>query len=255
MKNRIFLILIIAVLLSNNSFSQKRYSPVGVWGDDILTIYADSSFEMAAHYPDFATESGFYEKGIWTVKDDTLILNPHLTPKEYIQHDFSESEVGEDTNVLLTLNHIKRTISESGEVMFRDTLLVEVADYWFNDFKKSKLRRIAVRPTPMCAFAGYIPPETITSEHTTVVEKSADSMQTIHIGCWELRGTKEFIIYNPESNRLTLNIYSNSYNDGMIRSKKILIKNKNTLLTKRNKKGKFRVDIWTNNYSMLKRQK
>lgn len=255
MKNRIFLILIIAVLLSNNSFAQKRYSPVGVWGDDILTVYADSSFEMTGRHPEFATENEFYEKGIWIVKDDTLILNPHLTPKEYIQHDFSESQVGKDTNVLLTLNHIKRTISKSGEVTARDTVLVERADYWFNDFKKSKLRRIAVRPKPMCAFAGYIPPETITAEHTTVVERPTDSMQTIHIGCWELRGTKEFIIHNPESNRLTLNIYSNSYNDGMIRSKKILVKNKNTLLTKRNKKGKFRVDIWTNNYSMLKRQK
>ncbi len=93
-------------------------------------------------------------------------------------------------------------------------------DYSLNEFKKKKLNRVAVGPTTKCAFAGYVPPETITSDRIIKIVRPIEKLESIFIGCYEMQGTKEFKIKKPNSNQLTLNIFSNYYQDGQLRQKK-----------------------------------
>jgi len=80
-------------------------------------------------------------------------------------------------------------------------------------------------------------------------------IKSIFIGCYELQGTKEFIIQNSNSNHLTLNVYSNYYEDGQIRQMKLLIKIK-YLYTKQKANNEFEKDnFWSNTDSKLKKQK
>lgn len=190
-------------------------------------------------HPTFFRWENFSEQGNWTISGDTIILNPQLLSKPFIETDFQENKTGNDTLLYLTFNHIKRYFDNNGKVIRADTLQVDRLDYSFNQLKKKKLNRIAKRSTTRCSFTGYIPPETITSNKTIVVSKPSEKLESIFIGCYELRETKEFKIKDPMSNQLTLNLYSNYYQDGQLRQKKILIKNTNRLYSQQTLNGKF----------------
>ncbi len=131
---------------------------------------------------------------------------------------------------------------------------IDRLDYAFNKLKKKKLTRVAEHRTTRCAFAGYIPKETITTSRTISIPKPTDKLTSIFIGCYELQGTKEFIIKNQNSNRLTFNVFSNYYSDGQIRQMKFLIKNQTTLYTRQKPNGKFDKGSWTYG-TILKKEK
>ena len=207
-------------------------------------------------HPTFYRWENFSEKGKWSVSGDTIVLNPQLTKKIFIESDFSEKEDTGRSNLLLTLNHIKRYFDSNGDIVKSDTLQIERLDFWFNEFKKKKLTRVAPLQTTRCVFAGYIPKEIITPDRTTSIQKPSENIKSIFIGCYELQGTKEFVIKNKNANHLTLNVYSNYYGDGQIRQVKFLMKNKNVLYTKQKKSGQFEKDsIWSESDAKLKRQK
>ncbi len=221
-----------------------------------ITFNADSTFTyISTEHPTFNRWENFSEKGKWTVSGDTIILNPQLANKPFVESDFTEQqEAGSDIVLYLTFNHIKRYFNKEEQLVKTDTMQVERLDYAFNELKKKKLARVAKYRTARCTFAGYIPPETITSNRTVVIAKPPEEIKSIFIGCFELKGTKEFRVKNPRSNHLTLNIYSNYYQEGQIRQKKLLIKNENVLYSRQKQNGKFDKGHWYSE-SMLKRDK
>jgi hypothetical protein len=223
----------------------------------VVTFKPDSTFEyVSTEHPTFYRWEDFSENGKWTVHGDTIILNPQLEAKPFVQSDFQEQDVKGNTAFLLTFNHVKRYYDRSGNLTKSDTVQIVRVDYAFNELKKKNLIRVAQRPTTRCVFAGYIPKEIITDSRTVPVPKPTEELKSIFIGCYELQGTTEFVIKNPNSNRLTLNVYSNYYLDGQIRQKKLLIKNENILYTRQKLNGKFEKDnIWSETDAKLKRQK
>lgn len=211
-----------------------------------VTFNADSTFQyVSTEHPTFFRWEDFSEKGKWTVSGDTIILNPQLPTKPFVQSDFDEQETLGDTTLQLTFRHFKRYFDNNGTLIRTDTVQIDRFDYAFNELKKKNLTRVAKRRTTRCAFAGYIPKEVITTDRTISVPKPKEEVKSIFIGCYELQGTKEFIIKNPNSNRLTLNIFSNYYSDGQIRQMKFLIKNQKTLYTRQKPNGKFDKGNWT----------
>jgi hypothetical protein len=227
------------------------------WPKFTVTFNPDSTFEyVSAEHPTFSNWEDFSEKGRWTVSADTIILNSQLATKPFVESGFIEEEIKGDTAFLLTFNHIKRYFDNNGSLTKADTVQIDRLDYAFNELKRKKLTRVAERPTARCAFAGYIPKEIITTSRTISISKPAEELKSIFIGCYELQGTKEFIIKSPNSNHLTLNIYSNYYQDGQIRQMKFLKKNKNVLYTKQKPNGEFEKDKILNvTTSKIKRQK
>jgi len=223
-----------------------------------VNFNSDSTFDYTTNeqHPTFYRLEPFSEKGYWTVSGDTIILNPQLSKKIFVESDFIEAEKKDDTTILLTVNHIKRYFDPKGNIIKADTLQVDRLDYCFNELNRKKLIRITSRPTVRCAFAGYIPKEIITTSRTIAIRQPTENIRSIFIGCYELQGTKEFIINNPGSNRLTLNVYSNYYQDGQIRQMKLLIKNHNVLYTRRNENGDFEKDnFWNDTNCKLKKEK
>ena len=223
-----------------------------------VTFNQDSTFEYLTNgqHPTFCRWEDFSEKGKWTTSGDTIILNPGLAKKLFVESAFSETENKSATKLLLTFNHIKRWFSKDGNIIKTDTLQIDRLDYSFNEFKKKKLTRVAPRRTTRCTFAGYIPKEIITNDRNISVLRPAEQLKSIFIGCFELQGTKEFIIKDTNSNHLTLNVYSNYYEDGQIRQMKFLIKSDKVLYTKQKNNGEFeKNNFWSHTDHKLKRQK
>ena len=92
------------------------------------------------------------------------------------------------------------------------------------------------------------PKETITASRTISIPKPTEKLTSIFIGCYELQGTKEFIIKNQNSNRLTFNVFSNYYSDGQIRQMKFLIKIKLLYIRDKSLMGSLTkaADLWNN---------
>lgn len=256
------LLILISVLVELSCFGQAK-KVIGTFSNGIaipnliVTFNADSTFEYAStEHPVFYRWEDFSEKGKWALSGDTIILNPQLDIKPFVQAEFSEQENKNDTVLVLTFNHIKRQLDHNGNLIKSDTVQIERLDYSFNDIKKKKLTRVAEHPTTRCAFAGYIPKEIITDSRTISIQKPSEELKSIFVGCYELQGLREFTIKNPNSNHLTLNVYSNYYLDGQIRQMKFFIKNENVLYTKQKPNGKFDKDnMWTGTDAKLKREK
>jgi hypothetical protein len=234
---------------------------VGTYGNVMpriqVTFNSDSTFEYVTkeQHPTFYRWEDFSEKGKWKLSGDTIILNPNLTKKIFVESDFKEKQNFGDTNLLLTFNHIKRYFDTNGNIIKTDTFQIDRLDYSFNELKKKKLTRVAPHLTTRCAFAGHIPKEIITTNRTVSVQRPTQPIKSIFIGCYELQGTKEFIITNPNSNRLTLNVYSNYYIDGQIRQIKFLIKNDKFIYTRQKENGDFdKNNIWMETDAKIKRQ-
>ena len=254
-------IIIISFFLTTLSYGQVQ-KVVGTYGNVMpriqVTFNSDSTFEYVTkeQHPTFYRWEDFSEKGKWTLSGDTIILNPNLTKKLFVESDFKEQQILGDTNLLLTFNHIKRYFDANGNIIKTDTFQVDRLDYSFNELKKKKLTRVARHSTTQCAFAGYIPKEVITANRTISILRPAGNVNSIFIGCYELQGTKEFTITNPNSNHLTHNVYSNYYQDGQIRQMKFLRKNEKVLYTRQKENGEFEKDnIWIDIGSRLTRQK
>ncbi|RZL43998.1 MAG: hypothetical protein EOP00_21850, partial [Pedobacter sp.] len=130
-----------------------------------VTFNADSTFEYVTkeQHPTFNRWEDFSEKGKWTLSGDTIVLNPNLKKKIFVESDFSEQENIGDTTILITFNHIKRYFDVNGKLIRADTFQMDRLDYSFNELKKKKITRVAKHSTTRCAFAGYIPKELITS--------------------------------------------------------------------------------------------
>jgi hypothetical protein len=119
-----------------------------------------------------------------------------------------------------------------------------------------KQTRVAPNRTTRCTFAGYIPKEIITTDRTISVKRPSERLSTIFIGCYELQGSKEFVIKDPYTNHLVFNVYSNYYLEGELRQVRFLIKNEKVLYTKQKKNGEFEKDnIWSGTAAKLIRQK
>ena len=256
-----YTIIIISFFLTTLSFAQVQ-NVVGTYGMVMqgvqVTFNSDSTFEYVTkgEHPVFYRWEKFSENGKWAIVGDTIILNPGLAKKTFVESDFKEEQISGDTGLLLTFNHIKRYFDSNGNIIRTDTFQIDRLDYSFNELKKKKLTRVARHATTRCAFAGYIPKEIITSNKTISIPRPAENIRSIFIGCYELQGTKEFSIKDPDANHLTLNVYSNYYQDGQIRQMKFLIKNQKVLYTKQKENGEFVKDnIWTGTDSRLTRQK
>jgi hypothetical protein len=254
-------IIIISFFITTLSFGQVQ-KVVGTYSNVMprvqVTFNPDSTFEYVTkeQHPTFYRWEDFSEKGKWALSGDTITLNPNLTKKTFVESDFKEEENLSSTSLLLTFNHIKRYFDANGNIIKADTIQIDRLDYAFNELKKKKQTRVAPHPTTRCTFAGYIPKEIITTDRTISIQGPLENLRSIFIGCYELQGTKEFIIKNPNSNHLTLNVYSNYYQDGQIRQMKFLIKNEKVLYTRQKENGEFEKDnIWTNAYARLTRKK
>jgi hypothetical protein len=255
--------IIIILLAFNHSFSfaqgQKiagKYTSV-LSGIEVI-FYPDSTFQYVTkgQHPTFSRWENFNERGRWLLSADTIILNPQLPKKVFVESDFKEEERQGDTGLILTCNHIKRYFDANGNVSRTDTVQIDVFDYSFNELKKKKLTRVARFKTVRCAFAGYIPKEIIITNRTINIQRTEENIGSIFISCNELQGTKEFVLSNEHSNHFTMNVYSSYYQDGQIRQMRLLIKNENVLYTRQNENGKFEKDnFWTKADAELKRQK
>ena len=251
---------IILFFISTLALGQER-NIIGTYRSKLpiatITFNQDSTFQYTTkqQHPVFYRWEDFCEKGRWALSGDTIILNPDLSKKVFVESDFVEGENYKDTSLLLTFNHIKRYFDIHDNIIKEDTLQMEMLDYSFNELKKRRVTRVARHRAPRCTFAGYIPKEIITSNRTISIRKPAVNIKSIFIGCSELQGTKEFIIKNPNSNQLILNVYSNYYQEGQIRQMKLLIKNEKVLYTRQKENGEFEKDnIWSQTYAKLERQ-
>jgi len=249
---RLFLLVLLCPALAFCQEQQRNI--VGAFTSGILSttsvkFNADSTFEYESkweHPVFFTAEQHFYEKGRWTLSGDTILLNPQLPKRIFVESDFSEEQTGNDTTLILTFNHVKRHFDSAGKFISADTVQIDRLDFAFNEWKKKNLTRVAYHRTTRCAFAGYIPKEVITGERAISGKRPAENLNSIFIGCYELQGTKEFLIKDPKSNHFTFNVYSNYYQDGMIRQRKYLIKNSNVIYTKQKEDGGFYKDnVWS----------
>jgi hypothetical protein len=165
-------IIIISLLLATNFFGQTR-KVVGTFNNGVVmpklvvTFNTDSTFEYTStEHPTFYRWENFSEKDKYTVSADTVILNPLLDIKPFVQSEFGEQEISSDTTLTLTFNHIKRYFDNNGNLTKADTVQIDRLDYAFNVLNKKKLTRVAEHRTTICAFAVYIPKETITKRRT-----------------------------------------------------------------------------------------
>ena len=251
----------IAVFIPAISFTQMQ-KIVGVYSNMLpkyqVKFNNDSTFEYTTTemHPTFFRWETFSEKGSWTISGDTIILNPDLQKKPFVESSFIEEENGGNEKLFLTFNHIKRWFDVNGVVIKTDTLQIDQLDYSFNKLKKRNRTRVSPHRSGRCAFAGYIPKEIITTSHTIAIERPAQIINSIFIGCYELQGTKEFVVTNRGANHFTLNVYSNYYQDGQIRQMKFLVKNDKYIYTRQKANGKFEKDnIWTATENKIKKQK
>ena len=252
---------LILFFITSLSYGQRQ-NIVGIYGDLYpgvrVAFNADSTFEYVSkgEHPVFYRWEDFSEKGKWTVSGDTVILNPGLAKKIFVESDLKEQENPGDTALLLTFNHIKRWFDANGNIVKEDTIQIDRLDYCFNEWKMKKQTRVAPNRTTRCTFAGYIPKEVITTDRTISVKRPSEKLSSIFIGCYELQGTKEYMIKDPNASHLIFNVYSNYYLEGQLRRVKFLMKNEKILYTKQKKNGEFERDnIWTGTAAKLIRQK
>ena len=251
MRNALFFL----SLLTSTLVQAQKKTPVGrfsqtMFPEKYLTLSSDSTFQYISEtHPLFFLEQGFSEEGKWTVAGDTIILNPHLPVLKLVETDFKE-EATADSTIMLTFYHVKRYHDHAGNFLRADTFQLHQLDFAFNQLKKKRLKRIAPMPSVRCAFAGYIPKEIITDNISIFVERPAEGLKSIFVGSYELQGFKEFPILNANSNKLTLTVFSNYYQDKQLRQKRILLKRNHLYLTQK-PNGKFDVS-WGEN---LKREK
>jgi hypothetical protein len=251
-----------SIFISTVCFGQSK-SIVGTFASPFahpklsVTFNGDSTFSYSSpESPIFYRWEDFSEKGKWTLSGDTIILNPKLTKKIFVESEFIEQEHLGAKDLLLTFNHIKRYFDTDGNVVKADTFQIDRLDYAFNELKRKNRTVVAPHRTVRCTFAGYIPKEVITTNRTISVKRPTENLKSIFIGCYEIQGTKEFIIRNPNSNHLTFNVYSNYYQDGQIRQMKFLIKDEKVLYMRQKENGEFEKDnIWTQTDAKLTRQK
>lgn len=242
---RCFIFSLFLFCVSFQAFAQGR-SIAGVFaaGSETckLILYDDSSFNYSAsEYPMFYRFEKFEEHGRWTRLGDTVVLNPQLGLKPFVESEMKEEKVKNDS-VVLTFHHIKRFIGADGNVVREDTEHISRLDFSFNNQEKKSRRRVAENRTVRCTFAGYIPAEIITEQTSIALAKPVDRIDCIYFGCWELQGMKKFVVADPASNHYIFNVYSNYYLDGQLRQAKFLIKNEDVLYSKRNAKGGFLKD-------------
>lgn len=252
-----FNLLILLLIISSNSFSQENFQLgyfASLTGKKTITFNDDHTFEYSdsCGHPYFLWVHSFSEKGIWERHGDTIVLNPHLEEKKYIEHDLSSYAIPSDTNILLTLNHVKRYIDADGLIKKSDTVRVKQADYYFNERSNNKQVRVAEYESN-CLWSGAPATQMIVDSNTFKTISPVGKLQKITIGCYELQATTGFVIDDPKANRIVLNIYSNYYLDGQLRRKKILIKNDQTILTEQNKSNKFYTDRGTDHHSKMKK--
>ena len=256
-----YFIFIITFFIPAISFTQMQ-KIIGVYSN-LLPRYqvkfnSDSTFEYTTKemHPIFFRWEDFSEKGRWAISGDTIILNPGLQKKPFVESNFTEEENKGNEKLLLTFNHIKRWFDVNGTVVKTDTVQIDQLDYSFNKLKKRNRTRVSPHRSGNCAFAGYIPQTIITTSRSIAIERPAQIINSIFIGCYELQGTKEFVVTNPGANHFTLNVYSNYYQDGQIRQMKFLVKNDKYLYTRQKANGKFEKDnIWTATENKIKKQK
>jgi hypothetical protein len=259
------LLILLSLFITMLSAAQQRkvagtYSTTNLGGlltGTRVTFYPDFTFDYFTDqdHPVFSRWENLSERGRWTMSGDTVILNPHLERKPAVEAQFSESIEGGDATLRLTFHHIKRYFDREGNLTKADTLQIDRLDFAFNELKKKGLRRVTPRPTTRCAFAGYIPPEIITSGHSITVNRPEEGLRSIFIGCYELQDTKEYLIKNPLAGHLTFTVYSNYYADGQIRQLKFLVYKDKALYTRQKPSGRFYKGDLPGRGSTLKRQK
>jgi hypothetical protein len=246
----------ISMFLVTICFGQKQ-KILGTYSNGTsfkIVFNEDSTFTYTSrNHPIFFSVENFSEQGSWTILGDTIVLNPKLEDKPFIETHFQETKVENDTLIYLTFNHVKRYFGDKGNTLKTDTLQIKSIDYAFNKLRKKNLKRITNHPTVRCGFI-YVPSEIITSNRTIAILKPIEKLESIFIGCYELQGTKEFKINKPTSNHLTLNVYSNYYQDGLLRKKKLLIKSKRVLYSRQKPNGKFDKGNW-HPETILKKEK
>jgi len=246
------LLFITCLVHSSLLFSQSK-NPVGTFSNNIypkleISFSSDSTFKYVSdNHPLLFFDPGFSEIGNWTMKGDTIILNPGLTVKPYLQSEFKE-DMSDDSMIMLTFNHIRRYYDKENRLIQTDTVQIWQLDFAFNEWKRKKLKRVSDRPSVRCTFAGFIPKEIITTDKSIYINKPSEEIRSIYIGCYELQGIKQFVISNPQANRFTLNVFSNYFADGQIRQMRLLLKNSNVLYTHQKANGEFAKDnIWKGN--------
>ncbi len=244
-------VLILMVFVITNGFSQTKniagtFSQGASLSKLTVTFRNDSTFEYISNeHPTFFRWEEFSEKGRWAVSGDTIILNPQLLKKVYVESEFKEEQIPQSNELVLSFNHVKRFYDKDGNLIKTDTVQIRQLDYAFNEFRKKNRTRVVPSRSVRCGFAGYIPKEIITPGNTVVIATPAEKVSSIFIGCYELQETKEFKLQNSNSNRLYFTVYSNYYPDAQIRQVKLLIKNENALYTSIKSNGQLRKDnIW-----------
>lgn len=222
-----------------------------------ITFHPDSTFDYFTDqdHPVFSRWENLSERGRWTLSGDTVILNSHLQKKPAVEAELLESSSSDDTTLRLTFHHIKRYYDREGNLTKADTLQIDRLDFAFNEWKKKRLRRVTPHRTVRCAFAGYIPPEIITSDNTITMRRPEEGLRSIFIGCYELQGVKEYLIKNPLTDHLTFHVYSNYYEDGQIRQLKFLLYKNKALYTRQKPNGRFYKDDLPGRGSTLKKQR
>ncbi|HCC94727.1 MAG TPA: hypothetical protein DEQ26_10445 [Flavobacteriaceae bacterium] len=242
------------------SFGQNK-NPVGEFENNQFKIKFndDNTFNYTSKYFQDPIGNNFQDKyiesGKWILRGDTIILNQDLTERSYGHYDLIEDEIGEKGKVYFRFNLIKTKYNENDEILSIDTLQIEKLDLAINNNDKKNRLRISNYPTTRCAFAGYIPKELITDKRVFEFEKKDNLIHKIYIGSYELKKTEEFIIKNPNSNSFVLNVYQNIYENAMIRNKKYLMLNKNTILIEQKPNGKYKKDGMYFEYYQIKRNK
>jgi len=92
------LIIIISTFFPTLSFGQVQ-NIIGTYSSIIpkveVKFNSDSTFEYITteQHPTFYRWEPFSEKGHWTVSGDTIILNPQLSKRLFVESDFEEGEI------------------------------------------------------------------------------------------------------------------------------------------------------------------
>jgi len=248
----------LAIVASNGLYSQQRQisgTYYNAWSGVEISFLEDQSFVYKSNFdnPIFYRYEPIVESGHFAISGDTLILNPGLNPKPFVETTFSQSGIAGDS-VTLTCNHIRRYFDVEGKLVRADTSQLVMLDFAINEWKKSTRRRVAPRRQVRCTFAGFIPKEIITSDRSITIARPAEGIHRIFIGCYEMQGTKEFSVNDVGANEFTLDIFSNYYEDGQIRQMKLLIKNDKYIYTHQREDGSFERDsVWDNTEKKLKK--
>lgn len=220
----------------SGTFTNSKYSPTLK-----LTFNSDSTFSYWSNIGPYARSTSiFKEKGHWTAKGDTIILNPALEKKLLSGYQFAEqAQHPMKDSIWLTVERITNYYDRDGRLMSADTGRVSQFDLAINKNSRQNRHLVSGRPNARCAFAGYIPKEIITDARTVLVPKPAGRLEKLFVACAEFGGTREFLISNAQADQLTLQIFDNRYQDGQLRQVKYLVKNEDAIFIKQKADGKF----------------